>query len=77
MATVNEVYNDIDFFAPFNTQAEWDNSGLLVGDANAEVTKITISDLALGEYRLYTAMPDGTYTATKAYIYDFIITPKS
>lgn len=44
---------------------------------NAEVTKITISDLALGEYRLYTAMPDGTYTATKAYIYDFIITPKS
>ncbi len=40
MATVNDVYNYIDFFAPFNTQAEWDNSGLLVGDVNAEVTKI-------------------------------------
>ena len=43
MATVNEIYNFIDFFAPFNTQAEWDNSGLLVGDANAEVTKILFS----------------------------------
>lgn len=40
MATVKDVYIYIDFFAPFNTQAEWDNSGLLVGDVNAEVTKI-------------------------------------
>lgn len=40
MATVKDIYNYIDSIAPFNTQEEWDNSGLLVGDENAEVTKI-------------------------------------
>ncbi len=40
MATVKDVYNFIDSIAPFNTQEEWDNSGLLVGDENAKVTKI-------------------------------------
>lgn len=40
MATVKDVYNFINSFAPFNTAEEWDNSGLLVGDENAEVVKI-------------------------------------
>ena len=40
MATVKEIYNYIDSIAPFNTQEEWDNSGLLVGNENAEVNKI-------------------------------------
>mgnify|MGYP003291401449 CR=1 FL=1 len=40
MATVNDIYNYIDSIAPFDTQEEWDNSGLLVGDKNTEVTKI-------------------------------------
>lgn len=40
MATIKDIYNFIDSFAPFNTQEEWDNSGLLVGDENAEVNKI-------------------------------------
>ena len=40
MAAVKDIYNFIDSFAPFNTQEEWDNSGLLVGDENAKVTKI-------------------------------------
>lgn len=40
MATVRDVYNFIDFIAPFDAQADWDNSGILVGDENAEVTKI-------------------------------------
>ncbi len=40
MATVRDIYNYIDFIAPFDTQAEWDNSGLLVGNENSEVTKI-------------------------------------
>ncbi len=39
MATVKDIYNFIDSFAPFNTQAEWDNSGLLVGDENKIVNK--------------------------------------
>lgn len=40
MATVREIFNYIDSFAPFNTQEEWDNSGLLVGDKNKSVNKI-------------------------------------
>lgn len=39
MATVREVYNFIDSIAPFSTQEEWDNSGLLVGDENKEVNR--------------------------------------
>ncbi len=40
MATVKDIYDFIDSIAPFSTQAEWDNSGLLVGDENTEVSKI-------------------------------------
>ena len=40
MATVKDIYNFLDLFAPFNTQAEWDNSGLLVGNENSVVNKI-------------------------------------
>lgn len=40
MATVKDIYNYMDLIAPFNTQEEWDNSGLLVGDKTAEVSKI-------------------------------------
>ncbi len=40
MATVIDIYNYIDSFAPFGTQAEWDNSGLLVGNENSVVNKI-------------------------------------
>ena len=40
MATVRDIYNFIDLLAPFNTQAEWDNSGLLVGNENSVVNKI-------------------------------------
>ena len=40
MATVKDIYDFIDSIAPFNTQEEWDNSGLLVGNENAEVEKI-------------------------------------
>lgn len=40
MATVKDIYNYIDIIAPFDTQEEWDNSGLLVGDFHFEITKI-------------------------------------
>ncbi len=43
MATVKDIYNFIDNIAPFNTQEEWDNSGLLVGDENKNVEKITFA----------------------------------
>ncbi len=40
MATVKEIYDYIDSIAPFSSCEEWDNSGLLVGDEDEEVTKI-------------------------------------
>ena len=43
MATVKEIYNFIDGFAPFNSAEEWDNSGLLVGDADKKAEKILFS----------------------------------
>lgn len=43
MATVMEIYNAVDCFAPFSTQMGFDNSGLLVGRAEAEVTKILVA----------------------------------
>ncbi len=43
MATVKDIYNFIDTFAPFNTQEEWDNSGLLIGEENKNVNKIMLA----------------------------------
>ncbi len=40
MATVKDIYNFIDSFAPFNTAEEWDNSGILVGEKTAKISKI-------------------------------------
>lgn len=40
MVTVEKIYNYIDSIAPFNTAEEWDNSGLLVGDKTAKISKI-------------------------------------
>lgn len=39
MATVRDIYNFIDSIAPFSSQVEWDNSGILVGDEKAEVKR--------------------------------------
>ncbi|MFH1512504.1 MAG: Nif3-like dinuclear metal center hexameric protein [Bacillota bacterium] len=38
--TVNDVFQWLDSFAPFDTQDEYDNAGLLAGDPKAEVFKI-------------------------------------
>lgn len=43
MLTVQRVYELIDAFAPFDTQADFDNSGLLVGNPQAEVTGIHLA----------------------------------
>ena len=40
--TVKNIYDFIDSIAPFETQCEWDNSGLLVGDSCREVSKIGV-----------------------------------
>lgn len=41
--TVRDVYNCINEFAPFNTQMDFDNVGILIGDPAASVTKVVVS----------------------------------
>ena len=43
MATVKEIYQSIDAWAPFATQMDFDNSGFLVGRGNAEVNKVLVA----------------------------------
>ncbi|MCX2682798.1 Nif3-like dinuclear metal center hexameric protein [Campylobacter sp. MIT 21-1685] len=38
-----EVYEFLNTLSPFETQANWDNSGLLLGNSNDEIEKIYIS----------------------------------
>ncbi len=42
MATVKDIYNFIDSIAPFSSQMDWDNSGILIGSEESEVTKIAL-----------------------------------
>lgn len=42
MATVRDFFEYINSIAPIETQEEWDNSGMLVGDMNAEVKKAVV-----------------------------------
>ncbi len=37
---VSDIYSFIDSFAPFSTQEDFDNAGLLAGDMDSDVTKI-------------------------------------
>ena len=40
--TAGELYDVIGRIAPFSTQCEWDNSGLLVGSADSKVNRIGV-----------------------------------
>ncbi len=42
MARVKDFYDYLNSIAPFETQEDWDNSGMLVGDMNAEVKKVAV-----------------------------------
>ena len=52
--TVSDYINEI---APYSTQCSWDNSGILVGDANAVVNKVGIC-LDLTEETLQNALSE-------------------
>ena len=41
--TVQEIYEIINDFAPFETACEWDNAGFLVGDGSREITGILLA----------------------------------
>lgn len=43
MVNNKNILDFIDTFAPFSSAAEWDNSGLLVGNENTEITKVILS----------------------------------
>lgn len=43
MPTVKQIYNFINSLAPFATQESWDNSGLLLGDPEKEVAKVSLA----------------------------------
>ena len=40
MPTVNDILSAVDRFAPFSAQCGWDNSGLLLGNADQAVNRI-------------------------------------
>ena len=42
MSKIHDVYDYINTFAPFNLQQEWDNSDLIIGDMENDVSKILV-----------------------------------
>lgn len=42
MARVSDFFSFIDTAAPFSAQEKWDNSGMLIGDENREVTRVAV-----------------------------------
>ena len=42
MPTVKEIYSYINSLAPFNTQESWDNSGLLLGNPDRQVNRVSL-----------------------------------
>ncbi len=51
MLTTADIYHTLDRFAPFDSQSDWDNSGLIVGDfdmpAQRILTTLDISEAAI------------------------------
>lgn len=43
MTLIRDIYSYIDSIAPFDTQADFDNSGLLVGDMDTGVSKVMLT----------------------------------
>ena len=43
MSRLSEIYDYIDSFAPFSSQLEWDNSGILVNCGNCDVSKALVT----------------------------------
>lgn len=61
MTVVADVYEFINGFADFNTQADWDNSGLQVGAMNREVTGVLLG-LDLDDVLVEQAIESGVNT---------------
>ncbi|EAL6986852.1 Nif3-like dinuclear metal center hexameric protein, partial [Campylobacter jejuni] len=40
---LSEIYNFLDRLSPFNIQESWDNSGILLGDRDNEISTVYLS----------------------------------
>ncbi|EIF1242050.1 Nif3-like dinuclear metal center hexameric protein, partial [Campylobacter jejuni] len=40
---LSEIYNFLDQLSPFNIQESWDNSGILLGDKDGEISTVYLS----------------------------------
>ncbi|EAK4111944.1 Nif3-like dinuclear metal center hexameric protein, partial [Campylobacter jejuni] len=40
---LSEIYNFLDQLSPFNIQESWDNSGILLGDKDSEISTVYLS----------------------------------
>lgn len=40
---ISEIYSYLNELSPFELQEKWDNSGLLIGDFNADITQVAVS----------------------------------
>lgn len=55
MTTAGEIYEYLNSIADFSSQADWDNSGFLIGDAKRPVRKIAVTlDIDLPAVRMAT-----------------------
>ncbi len=57
---LNEIYNFLNTLSPFETQESWDNSGLLLGNLNDEISKLYLS-LDLDENLIDEAEPNSLF----------------
>ncbi|ELT5815682.1 Nif3-like dinuclear metal center hexameric protein, partial [Campylobacter jejuni] len=40
---LSEIYNFLDQLSPFDIQESWDNSGMLLGDRDSEISTVYLS----------------------------------
>ncbi len=40
---LSEIYNFLDQLSPFDIQESWDNSGILLGDRDSEISTVYLS----------------------------------
>ena len=59
---LSEIYKQLDAVSPFETQAKWDNSGLILGSFDQEVSEIVLS-IDIDE-KLIASVAEGTLIIT-------------
>ena len=71
MTSVFDIYNYLDSVAPFSTQEEWDNSGLVIGGNEAVTKAVLCLDAAKDVVRYAADIGRAYYLAPSDYISRF------